>query len=671
MGLSSAGIGSGLDVTSIVSQLMAAAQAPMTTLTSKQSSNKAQMSAYGTLSSGLATFQTTLKTLANASNLQAVTTTPDDSALLSATGGAGAIPGSYAVEVSQLAQAQKLVAAGQNSTQAVIGNGVLTFDFGTTTTAGSTSQTSSFSNSGQPSKSVTIDASNNTLAGIRDAINAANIGITASIVNDGSATPYRLSIANQQTGASNSMRISVGDGAGGTGSSALSSLLSHDPASGPVLTQTMAALNATLTVDGIAVSKPNNTLTDVVPGVSLVLKKTNVGNPTNLTVARDTATVKASVQAFVDGYNKLTASLKSLSSYDQAAKKGAVLNGDSVVRSLKSQMRNVVTGAVSDSTTGYTRLSQIGVELQKDGTLLLNPTKLQTAIDTHFDQLPALFAAKGISSDLQIGYTSSTVKTQPGSYAVSVSQLATQGRWLGQAAVTLPLTISAGSNDSLQVTLDSLSASVTLSPGTYTTAAALAAEVQARINGSTTFSDLGSAVNVSATDGVLSLLSSRYGSGSNVNLSGTAMNALVGGSGSATATTGLDMLGLINGVDALHTGQSLTGAVGNAAEGLKLTLLGGGTGNRGHVQYTQGFAYQLDQLATAVLSNNGVFTSHTDGLTKASKKIDDDILRLNTRLATMQKNYQAQFTKLDTLMSNMNSTSSFLTQQLASLAKSA
>lgn len=668
MGLSSAGIGSGLDVTSIVSQLMAAAQAPMTTLTTKQASNKAQMSAYGTLSSGLANFQTTLKTLANASNLQAVTTTPDDSALLTATGGAGAIPGSYAIEVSQLAQAQKLVAPGQSSTQTVVGNGVLTFDFGTTATTGNSS---SFSNSGQPSKSVTIDASNNTLSGIRDAINAANIGITASIVNDGSATPYRLSISNQQTGASNSMRISVADGAGGTSSSALSSLLSHDPASGQVLTQTMAALNATLTVDGIAVSKPSNTLTDVVPGVTVMLKKTNVGQPTNLTVARDTATVKASVQAFVDGYNKLTASLKSLSSYDQAAKKGAVLNGDSVVRSLKSQMSNIVTGAVSSNTSGYTRLSQIGVELQKDGTLLLNPTKLQTAIDTRFDQLPALFAAKGISSDLQMGYTSSTAKTQPGTYAVSVSQLATQGSWLGQAAVALPLTISAGNNDSVQVTLDSLSASVTLSPGTYTTAAALAAEVQARINGSTTFSDLGSAVNVSATDGILNLLSSRYGSGSNVNLSGTAMSALLGGSGSATGTTGLDMLGLINGVDALHTGQSLTGAVGNAADGLKLTLLGGGTGSRGNVQYTQGFAYQLDQLATAVLSNNGVLTSHTDGLTKSSKKIDDDILRLNTRLATMQKNYQAQFTKLDTMMSSMNSTSSFLTQQLASLAKSA
>jgi flagellar hook-associated protein 2 len=242
---------------------------------------------------------------------------------------------------------------------------------------------------------------------------------------------------------------------------------------------------------------------------------------------------------------------------------------------------------------------------------------------------------------------------------------------VGQGPLTLPLTVTAASNDSLQVTLDSLTGSVTLSPGSYTSAASLAAELQARINGNRTFSDLGSAVNVSATDGVLSLMSSRYGSGSNVNLSGTAVSALLGGSGSGTAATGLDMIGLINGVTALHTGQSLIGAVGNAAEGLKLTLLGGGTGSRGSVLYTQGFAYQFDQLATAVLSNNGVFTSHTDGLTQSSKKIDDDILRLNTRLATMQTNYQAQFTKLDTMMSSMNSTSSFLTQQLASLAKSA
>jgi flagellar hook-associated protein 2 len=131
------------------------------------------------------------------------------------------------------------------------------------------------------------------------------------------------------------------------------------------------------------------------------------------------------------------------------------------------------------------------------------------------------------------------------------------------------------------------------------------------------------------------------------------------------------MLGQINGVTALSTGQSLTGAVGNAAEGLKIKLLGGGTGNRGNVQYTQGFAYQLDQLASALLGDNGIFSNRTDTINAAIKKLDDDKLRVQTRLSTLQKNYQSQFTKLDTAMSSMNSTTSFLTQQLAALAKSA
>lgn len=665
MGLASPGIGSGMDVTTIVANLMAAAQGPMTALTAKQSTYSAQLSAYGSLKSSLSNFQTTIQTLATASQLQAVTTLPGDTAVLFATGGAGAAPGNYMVEVSQLAQAQQLVTTGQSSAQAVVGSGVLTFDFGTT-------GSSTFTNSGQPSKSVTINASNNSLSGIRDAINAANIGVTASLVNDGGTQPWRLTIKSQTTGVMNSMKISVGDGAGGVGSSALTSLLSHDPASGPVLTQTLAAQNATLTVDGIAISKPSNTMADVVLGVTLVLKKTNVGNPTSLSVVRDTATVKASVQSFVDGYNKISATLKSLSSYELTTKKGAVLNGDSVVRSLQSQMRSIVTGTLGTSnSTGInlTRLNQIGVTMQKNGSLLLDPTKLQTVIDTNFGQLPALFAANGQASDLQLSYTSSTAKTQPGSYAVSVSQMATQGSLHGQTAVSFPQTITAGSNDSLQVTLDSLSASVTLSPGTYNSAAALAAEVQARINGSSTFSALGSAVNVSANLGVLSVTSSRYGSGSNVNLAGTAASTLMGGTG--TGSIGLSLQGQINGVAAITTGQTMTGDTGNAAEGLKLSIFGGSTGNRGNVQYTQGFAYQIDQLATSILSENGLFTARTDGITKARTKLDTDKLRLQTRLNTMQTNYQAQFTKLDTLMSKMTSTSTFLTQQLASLAKTA
>ncbi len=666
MGLASAGIGSGLDVTTIVSQLMAAEQAPLTAITTKQTVNSTKLSAYGTLKSGFASFQTAIKSLSDLSKIQAVTTTSSDTSVLSATSASGAVPGDYSVQITQLAQAQKLVAAGQASDSAAIGTGVLSFDFGSL--SGSV-----FNSNGQASKSVTIDSTNNTLAGVRDAINAAGIGISATIVNDGSNSPYRLSLANSQTGATNSMKITVGDGSGAAGSSsALAALLTHDPAGSQQLTQTMAAQNATLKVDGIAVSKASNTITDAVSGVTLTLQKTNAGSPTSLSVAYNTASVTSSVQAFVNGYNSLTATLKNLSAYNQATKTGAALNGDSLVRTIQSQLRGIVTGVVSNGSSGLTRLNQVGVSFQKDGTLALDATKLQSAINTQFNQLSNLFAATGSATDAQLTYASSTSATKPGSYAVSVSQMATQGSWLGQSLGSNPISITAGSNDSLQVTLDSIQATITLAPGSYS-ASALAATVQARINGTPAFSNLGSAITASiSSNSALSLLSTRYGSGSNISLSGSAASALLGGSGgvSASTSTGLDMQGTLNGQTVSNSGQYLTGATGDAAEGLKVNILGGGTGSRGNVRYTQGFAYQIDQLAASLLSDTGLFASRTDSVNQALKRLTNATTREQARLTTVQASYQKQFSNLDTIMSKMNSTSSYLSQQLTALAKS-
>jgi flagellar hook-associated protein 2 len=239
MGLSSAGIGSGLDVTTIVNQLMTAEQAPLNALTAKQTENQSKLTAYGTILSGLSGLQSTLKKLSDVQQLQAVTTTSADNTIVSATGGAGAVPGDYAIEVTQVAQAQKLATSGQANMQAVIGTGVLSFDFGTIsggTLSNGQYTGATFTNNGGASKTVTIDASNNTLSGIRDAINAANMGVSATIVNDGSSSPYRLSLSNKLTGESNSMKISV------SGDSALQTLLKHDPASnsGQALTQSVA-----------------------------------------------------------------------------------------------------------------------------------------------------------------------------------------------------------------------------------------------------------------------------------------------------------------------------------------------------------------------------------------------------------------------------------------------
>lgn len=665
MGLTSAGIGSGLDVNSIVSQLMAAEQQPLNHLTAKKSEYQAKLTAFGSVKSALSQFQSVLQTLSDAQKIQAVSATSTDPAVITASAAQAATPGKYSIEVSQLAQAQKLATTGQSAPLEAIGTGVLTFDFGTlqggTVTQGKYSGASYISN-GLGAKTVTIDPSNNSLLGICDAINAAAIGVSASIVNDGSAAPYRLALTNSQTGEAQSMKISV------SGDADLVALISHNPADsqGQNLTETVKAQNAKLLVDGIPISKNSNTIVDAVAGVVLTLKKTNVGSTTSLDVARDAQAVTTAITSFVTAYNKIDATLNNLSSYDQTAKKGAVLNGDSSIRSIRNQMRSILSSALPETAGSLTRLNQVGVELQTDGTLKLNQPRLDKAVAFNFKQLAGLFSATGTSSDSQVSFQSSSIKTKTGSYALTVDQLATQGVLLGQ---TPPgLNISAGNNDSLQVTLDGLTETILLTAGNYPNANALAAEIQSRINGVTSFSTASSAVSVTVSAaGLLNLNSSRYGSGSSIVLGGNAAQTLLGGGG--TASRGIDLTGSLNGVAVLSSGQLLKGAAGSAVDGLSLRISGGVTGNRGNVNYTQGFAYQLDRLAATFLEDNGLVKARTDGIGSMMKKIDASALRLQDRLKTLEKHYRDQFTALDTTMSKMNSTSSYLTQQLATLAK--
>jgi flagellar hook-associated protein 2 len=335
---------------------------------------------------------------------------------------------------------------------------------------------------------------------------------------------------------------------------------------------------------------------------------------------------------------------------------------------MQSQMRSILSATLPEATGKLTKLNQLGIAFQKDGTLSLDKTKLQGVIDANFSQISPLFAATGNSSDSLISYASATNKTKTGSYGVTVSQLASQGSWVGGASAGLE--IKSGINDTLQVTLDGLSASITLPTGTYANAGALATDLQARINGNSTFSTAGSAATVTAdSNGIISMTSGRYGSSSTISLSGNAVTDLLGGNG--TAQAGLALVGTINSKNAITSGQTLTGIVGDDSEGLKIKIIGGTSGNRGIINYTQGFAYQLNQLGSSFVGDNGLILARTDGITGSMKKLDNDILRMQDRLTTLQKHYQTQFSALDTTMTKMNSTTSFLTQQLTALAKSA
>ena len=663
MAISAPGIGSNLDVNNIVSQLMALERRPLQALDRKEATFQAQLSAFGTLKGALATFQSAAAGLNDGSKFQAYKATVADSGIATVSAANSAAPGSYALEVTQLAQAQKLVAVGQASASAAIGTGTLTFEFGTIGGGTFDAQTgrytgAAFSASGSGAKTVTIGASNNTLAGIRDAINAAKIGVTASIINDGSGTPYRLALTVNDPGQAKSLRISV------AGDAALSSLLAHDPAATQQLAETASARNAQLKIDGGAITKPTNTISDAIEGVTLNLLKTNAGSATAVAVVRDSGAIKGAVEGLVKAYNEINATFKNLSSYDAATKQGAVLQGDFTILSLQSSIRSALTSALTATGGAYSNLSQIGVTFQKDGTLALDSTRFQTALDNAPNDIAALFAAIGKATDGAVRYVSATDKTKAGSYALHVTQLATQGTQAGSAAANL--TITAGVNDTFTVLVDGDSASVTLAAGTYASAADLAREVQSKINGASAISAASASVAVSESAGVLTLTSARYGSESGVQITGgNALSDLLGAT--PTTTAGLDVQGTINGVAASGSGRFLTDVSSSGSAGLKVEVTGGALGARGSIHYSRGYAATLDRLVQGFLAADGAITARSNGIDQSIKSIDKRRDDMERRLVDVETRLRAQFTALDTLLGKMSQTSTFLTQQLAKL----
>jgi flagellar hook-associated protein 2 len=668
--ISSPGIGSNLDVNSIVSQLMSIEQQPLVVLSQKEASYQAQLSAIGNVKSALSTFQNAVKSLSDISKFQALKATSADSSIVSVVAGNSPAQGTYSLEISKLAQAQKLVSVGQTNTTDTIGTGTITIDFGTITVGGGSFDSTtgkytgaSFASNGNGAKTVTIDSSHSSLAGIRDAINSAGIGVSASIVNDGSATPNRLVLTDLSTGKTNSMKISV------SGDAALGTLLNHDPGAAPAgqaFSETVTAQNAEFKVDGVSVTKTSNTVSDVIAGVTLSLAKTTaVGTTTSVTVARDSSTIVGSVGQFAFAYNQIFQTLRDVSAYNATTKKGAALNGDATVRVLQNELRKVLNTPVSGGASAFTLLSQIGVSFQKDGTLSVDNAKLQKAIDSNFTDVAGLFAAVGKPSDSLVAYSSATANTKPDSYALNITQVATHGTTVGQGAANLTID---GTNDTLVVNVDGISANVTLDHAVYASAAALATAVQAKINGATAISGASLSVSVTESGGVLSLTSASYGSSSKATITGgTGKSDLVGAA--PTETTGVDVAGTLNGIAGTGSGQFLTGLTGDASEGLRVQVTGGVTGARGAVNYSQGYAYQFDKLADGLLSGTGPLSARTNGINSSLKSISSRRDALNIRLANIEKQYRAQFTALDVTIASMNKTSTFLTQQLNNLPK--
>lgn len=679
MGLSVTGLGSGLDVGALVKQLVDAERAgPDLQIARESAKVNTKLSAMGSIKGAIASFQNSLNGLNVLANYGKRSVTSSNASAVSATVDNKAVPNSYTMEVSQLAKAHALAGpAFPDSDTTPVGTGTLTFRWGTTNYDADTDTYDSFALN--PDSNITtleIDGSNNTLEGIMNAINEADFGVTASIVNDGSG--YRLLMTSEKTGGKNSLEISATDGDGNdidVGAAAGLSNFAFN-ASATNMTQTNAAANAVFKVNGLTVQSQDNTTSTAIPGVTLTLKDTTTSALT-LKVEADTSAAVSAFNSFIAGYNNFRTTVNTLTNYNAATKSAGALLGDFTVRSIVTQVEGILRNDVAGTNGDYTSMAAIGLKTNSNGTYTLDTAKFKEILTEQPETVSKLFAALGVPTDSGISYHSSTKNTEVGSYAVNITTAATAANL--SSADVLPdfagggtLTIDAD-NDELSLEIDGVDiGAITLTQGEYSSGADLAAELQARINGAKAMVDAGKTVSVGydALNGRLTIQSTIYGNTSQINVTAVDTNtAATLGFTVVDGEPGVDVAGTINGKAASGAGQLLTAseATDNGAEGLALTVTGSATGARGDVSFTRGVTDQLKLLLGKMLESEGALEKRIDNYEDRQALIEEKRAKLETKMKAIELRYSKQFNALDGLLSSLQSTSAYLQTQLASL----
>jgi flagellar hook-associated protein 2 len=370
-----AGLGSNLDINTLVTNLMNVEKVPLKALTDKNTKYQATLSAFGTTKGALSSVQAAAQALKDAMASIPATATVSAPTVVSATAAGGATPTNIGLTVQSLAQAQRLYSGAFASVDTVVGGGTLTID------RGSFTNSTFIVNTNIPAATITIPA-NATLTDILDAINNAQAGVTASIVNDGSG--FRLVLGANDTGAAQGMRINVADDDGNPTDPVGLSKLAYDPAAavnnGRNLTQARAAADAVFSIDGLPMSRPTNSVADAVASVTLTLTATG---DTNVSITRDLTKMRSALDDLVKAYNSASGTMKSQTSYDPATRTGGPLNGESSVRGILSQLRRTVTSSYGVDGDAYRTLSSLGVSFKSDGTLSVESTKYNAAMSAN------------------------------------------------------------------------------------------------------------------------------------------------------------------------------------------------------------------------------------------------------------------------------------------------
>ncbi len=385
--ITSTGLGSGLDIEALVTGLVNAERAPTEAkIDRQQSSVTTLISALGELNSSVSGIQSSISALAERTLFEGVTANTDQFSAVTATATSEASAASYDISVSTLATKQSLASGTYASEDAVVGTGTLTIDIGTPTYSGGDPVYSGFASTSSVAVNIAADS---TLSEVRDAINAAEAGVEASIVRDGS--DFRLLLVAENTGVENSFQLTVTDTGDGLNEdpAGLSALAFNTSVSN--LTQSNAALDASFSINGLALTSASNQVDNAVTGVSLTLKDTTT-TPARITVAEDRAAITNAVQSFVDNYNSTITTLNAQTTFNPTTGFAGPLVGDFSARTVENALRNSVSSPITGASSFFDSLATIGVTTTTEGTLEFDSSLLTNALDSDKEAVVTLFA---------------------------------------------------------------------------------------------------------------------------------------------------------------------------------------------------------------------------------------------------------------------------------------
>jgi flagellar hook-associated protein 2 len=617
------GITTNFDFKTIISAILNADRVPITLLTAKQQLLDAKKSAFTDLSTRLSSLRGILTSLADPAALSGRTATSGDATVFTATAASSADVANHLIQVKTLAKADAVRSdALSDRSDPAVTDGRITIKSG-----------------GKALITLDVSAStgNNSLNAVRDQINAANAGVSASIVNDG--TGDLLVVRASATGTANALSITDTTNLGLT-------------KPGNVIE---TAADASLVVDGIPVTSSSNTVSTAISGVTLNLLAGKPGTTLSLSVSPDTAAVKGKISDFVDAYNSVALKINEQFFADKTTGQAGPLAGDSLVRSIQSTLQTTISAGVGGlSSSGITTLGALGLKLNGEtGLLDIDDAKLTAALTDHYDEVSRLFSPSGSSSDASVSYGGVSAATKAGTYAIAVTTAAERATLAGSAVVRAG---GLAADESLTVKLGSATATVALSAGDT------ADQAVSKLN--TGLASAGVDVRAINDGGRIRLNSIGYGSATKISVVSNVADA---GDGSSTGfgttlanDSGVDIAGKINGVAATGNGTVLTGAAGDASEGLSISIatdaagIAGKGGSFGTITVSRGVADSLSSALKGIVDpTGGLIQNVVTGYDTQTRGITDQIADINRRLTDREALLVAQFSAAESAINSL------------------